>query len=107
MNDAAVDVDFEAPDAWVRMAQKFSAQEDGGRKRKAGGGGYKTRKKAEKKVRSTVGGRSLAETGRTKQFNFKAHPVVHKAAMDAAADEGITVSEWMETLIAKALNLEI
>ena len=42
MNDAAVDVDFEAPDAWVRMAQKFSAQDDGGRNRKAGGGGYKT-----------------------------------------------------------------
>ena len=75
--------------------------------KKGKGSGYKARKKAEKKIRATISGASLAETGRTKQFNVKVLPSVHRAAMDAAADEGITVSEWMEKLISQHLGLEV
>jgi hypothetical protein len=75
-------------------------------KEKGNGRGYKARKKAEKKIRATVSGGSLTETGRTKQFNFKALPQVHRAVMEAAAEEGITVSEWLEKLLLQHLGME-
>ena len=95
----AEDVSYDAQEDWTKAYEKLRKQ--------TGGKGYKARKKTEKKIRATATGRSLAETGRTKQFNFKALPVVHNAVADAAAGEGITISEWMEKTLIQFLNLEI
>ena len=95
----AEDVSFDAPDDWTKAYETLTKQR--------GGRGYKARKKTEKKIRATATGRSLAETGRTKQFNFKALPEVHRAVTEAAEMDGITISEWMEKTVAQVLNLEI
>src|SRR6516164_1986440 len=87
-DSGADEVSFDSQDDWTKAYETL--------KRQTGGRGYKTRKKTEKKIRATASGRSLAETGRTKQFNFKALPFVHEKVAEAAAMEGITVSEWME-----------
>jgi len=92
-------ISFDAQEDWTKAYETL--------RKETGGRGYKARKKTEKKIRATATGRSLAETGRTKQFNFKALPVVHSAVTEVAAVEGITISEWMERIIAQALNLEI
>jgi len=95
----AESISFDAQDNWTKAYETL--------RKESGGRGYKTRKKTEKKIRATATGRSLAETGRTKQFNFKALPEVHRAVTEAAEGEGITISEWMEKIISQALNLEI
>ena len=92
-------VSFDAQEDWTKAYETL--------RKESGGRGYKARKKTEKKIRATATGRSLAETGRTKQFNFKALPVVHNAVTEVAAGEGITISEWMEKNLAQVLNLEI
>jgi predicted HicB family RNase H-like nuclease len=95
----AESISFDEQDDWTKAYQTL--------RKETGGRGYKARKKTEKKIRATATGRSLAETGRTKQFNFKALPEVHRAVTEAAEGEGITISEWMEKIISQALNLEI
>ena len=95
----AEDISYDSQDDWTKAYETLKQQ---GR-----GGGYKARRKTEKKIRATATGRSLAETGRTKQFNFKALPVVHNAVTEVAAGEEITISEWMEKTLAQVLNLEI
>ena len=95
----AENISFDAQDDWTKAYETL--------RRQTGGRGYKARKKTEKKIRATATGRSLAETGRTKQFNFKALPIVHEKVTEAAAGEGITVSEWMEKTLIQVLNLEI
>ena len=95
----AEDISYDAQEDWTKAYETL--------KQRGRGGGYKARRKAEKKIRATATGRSLAETGRTEQFNFKALPVVHNAVTEVAAGEGITISEWMEKVLAQVLNLEI
>jgi hypothetical protein len=95
----AENISFDAQDDWTKAYETLRQQ--------TGGRGYKARKKTEKKIRATASGRSLAETGRTKQFNFKALDIVHKAVSEAAVGEGITISEWMEKTLIQVLNLEI
>lgn len=89
--------DHEDPYAWSKAMNNWASPRKGR--------GRESRKKAEKRVRGTINGGSLTETGRTKQFNFKALPVVHQAVTDAAALEGITMSEWMEKLLIQHLGL--
>ena len=91
--------DYEDPHAWSKACDTWGAPKKTGR-------GRQTRKKVEKKIRGTITGGSLTETGRTKQFNIKSLPVVHQAVVEAAAQEGITMSEWMEKLLIQHLGLE-
>ena len=95
----AESISFDAQEDWTKAYETL--------RKETGGRGYKARKKTEKKIRATATGRSLAETGRTKQFNFKALPEVHRAVTEAAEMDGITISEWMEKTVAQVLNLEI
>jgi hypothetical protein len=99
--DGAESLDFDGEDAWEKALAALRGPKGGGSR------GYKARKKTEKKIRATATGLSLANMGRNKQFNFKALDVVHKAVSEAAADEGITISEWMEKTIIQVLNLDI
>jgi hypothetical protein len=92
-------IDIDDAAAWGKALETLRS--------KGGGRGYKARKKTEKKIRATATGLSLANMGRNKQFNFKALDVVHKAVSEAAAGEGITISEWMEKTLIQVLDLEI
>ena len=62
------------------------------------------RKQREKKVQSSVDGRSLRATGRTAQFNFKCSPEIKTRVHERADSEGTTVAEWMERAMEAALN---
>ena len=66
----------------------------------------KGRKARHKTVSDSADGRSLRETGRTEQFNFKATPGLHKRAKEAAAHKGVRLAEWMERVINAALDAE-
>lgn len=62
----------------------------------------KARKARQKKVKSAVDGRTLRETGRTKQFNFKCREEVKEMADQMARARDITTAEFMESLILAA-----
>jgi hypothetical protein len=96
MTDAAEDFDFEDPDAMAKARAKLRA--------KGFNTGPKARKQQEKKIRSTVDGRTLRVTGRTTQFNFKCRDEIKRGVEAAAAQEGITKAEWLERVIEAALG---
>lgn len=65
----------------------------------------KERKQREQKIRSAVDGRSLKATGRTEQFNFKCREGTKIQVTEAAKADGLTIAEWMERAIEKALAI--
>jgi hypothetical protein len=100
MTEATEDsIDLDDPHSWEKARAVLRAKKIGS--------GPKTRQKREKKIRATVDGRSLAVSGRVKQFNFKALEQVHTAVSEAAAFEGITIAEWMEKTLIQVLNIDI
>ena len=92
----ADDFDFEDPDAMAKAREKLRA--------KGFSAGPKARKQKEKKIRAAVDARTLKVTGRTAQFNFKARADIKRSVAEAAAQEGLTIAEWMERAIEAALK---
>lgn len=90
------DFDFEDPDAMAKARAQLRA--------KGFNPGPKARKKKEKQIRSAVDGRTLKVTGRTEQFNFKAREGLKRRVSEAAADEGVTIAEWMERAVEAVLK---
>jgi hypothetical protein len=68
--------------------------------------GRKSRKAKMKTLDGAVDKRSLRETGRTAQFNFKAVPSLKDRAQKAAALRGLKLAEWMEEAIQARLEAE-
>lgn len=62
----------------------------------------KARRRQAERLKATVDGRSLRETGRTSQFNFKCKPEIKTAAQEMADERGLTIAEFMESLIEQA-----
>jgi hypothetical protein len=96
MSEPIEDFDFEDPDAMAKARAKLKAE--------GFNGTPKARKVKEAKIRSAVDRRSLRATGRTEQFNFKAREGLKQRVADAAAQDGITMGEWLERLIEGALD---
>ena len=76
---------------------KFGKQLDGSRK---------TRKARQKAVMKAADGRSARATGRTEQFNFRSVPGLKARAQATAAQQGMTLSAWMEIAVEAALASE-
>jgi HicB family len=51
-------------------------------------------------------GRRLRATGRTKQFNCKMRPELHKAILAAAHKAGIPVTAWIERAALAYMGVE-
>jgi hypothetical protein len=49
-------------------------------------------------------GRSVRATGRTEQFNFRCRKDLKERVVTAAAQEGISVSAWLERAIERAID---
>jgi hypothetical protein len=90
------DFDFEDPEAMAKARAQLRA--------KGFTLGPNARKKKEKQIRSAVDGRTLKVTGRTEQFNFKSREGLKRRVSEAAADEGVTIAEWMERAVEAALK---
>jgi hypothetical protein len=64
------------------------------------------RKQREKQVRATVDGRTLRAKGRTAQLNIKILPELKEALAKNCERKGIAVTDFIETLLRKALEIE-
>jgi hypothetical protein len=98
MMDETPDIDFEDPDAMARARERLRA--------KGFNSSPRARRARETKVRNTVDGRSLRATGRTEQFNFKSKPGIKRAVQEAANKSGLTIAEWMESVLVQHLGIE-
>ena len=97
----------EDDEAMMRAMAKFGAIASADEKRPARpdrGSSPKARKQRAQKLRRTVDGRSLRATGRTKQFNFSCRPEIHQAASELAGREGVSLAEFMESLVENAMR---
>lgn len=95
--------DAAAADAQTkRLAKLRAALDEAGATR-----GAKTRRVVENEQHKRVGKRhALRATGRQALFNFRAHPDMHKACMEAAKARQIKLAEWMQEHLAAALESE-
>ena len=66
----------------------------------------KSRKQRQKVISKAADGRSSRATGRTEQFNFRSVPGLKERAQEAAAQNGMSLAEWMEIAVEAALAKE-
>jgi hypothetical protein len=62
------------------------------------------RKARRQKLNKSVDGRSLRQTGRVEQFNFRCTPGLHQKATEIAAAAGMSLAEWMENTVEAAIE---
>ena len=92
------ELDGQAPIFDMRAArEKFRPRVDTSRK---------TRKSKLKNLDGTADRRSLRESGRVAQFNFKSTPGLKERAQKAAALRGLKLAEWMEEAVLAKLETE-